>query len=58
LKSSKWFWNARTSVGHTKLKAAGMKSRISQGESALCAPGLIFGWMKVLRDTSGEVASQ
>jgi hypothetical protein len=54
LNSSKQFWNARTSVGQTKLKAAGMKSKMSHDPSGLCVPGLMDGCMYVLSVTSVE----
>lgn len=46
LNSSRQFWNARTSVGHTKEKAAGMKRMMSQGlEGSGSEVGLMEGEM-------------
>jgi hypothetical protein len=46
LNSSRRFWKARTSVGHTKLKAAGMNMIISQGDAGSgLEEGLMAGRM-------------
>jgi hypothetical protein len=53
--SSKQFWKAITSVGHTKEKAAGMKSRSSQGASESGELDDVEGRRKVLNETSAQI---
>lgn len=55
-RNSSWqFWKAITSVGHTKEKAAGMKSKSSQGASGSGVVGDVEGRMKELNEIPASV---